>query len=103
MGSRLALCSTRADLPTTADGLDASSTACPATASDKRDRRRRRPPGAPLGVRVEGNVSPAITGNTEKLVFAIDGALAEARTAAFFANDQAPLTAARSRTSRSRP
>ena len=45
-----------------------------------------------LGVRVEGNVSPAITGNTEKLVFAVDGALAEARTGAFFANDQAPLT-----------
>jgi uncharacterized protein GlcG (DUF336 family) len=45
-----------------------------------------------LGVRVEGNVSPAITGNPEKLVYAIDGALAEARTAAFFANDQAPLT-----------
>ena len=45
-----------------------------------------------LGVRVEGNVSPAITGNPEKLVFAIDGAVAEARTGAFFANNQAPLT-----------
>jgi uncharacterized protein GlcG (DUF336 family) len=45
-----------------------------------------------LGVRVEGNVSPQITGNTEKLVFAIDGAISEARTGAFFANDQAPLT-----------
>jgi uncharacterized protein GlcG (DUF336 family) len=45
-----------------------------------------------LGVRVEGNVSPEITGNTEKLVFAIDGAIAEARTGAFFANSQAPLT-----------
>ncbi len=48
--------------------------------------------GRVLGVRVEGGVSPLITGNTEKLVFAIDGALAEARTAAFFANDTAPLT-----------
>ena len=26
------------------------------------------------------------------LIFAVDGALAEARTGAFFANDQAPLT-----------
>ncbi len=48
--------------------------------------------GRPLGIRVEGNVSPAITGNTEKLVFAIDGALAEARTAAMFANNQGPLS-----------
>jgi uncharacterized protein GlcG (DUF336 family) len=45
-----------------------------------------------LGVRVEGNVSPAITGNPVALTFAIDGAIAEARTAAFFSNDQAPLT-----------
>ena len=45
-----------------------------------------------LGVRVESGVSPAITGDTEKLVFAIDGAVAEARTGAFFGNDQAPLT-----------
>jgi uncharacterized protein GlcG (DUF336 family) len=48
--------------------------------------------GRILGVRVEAGVSAAITSNPEKLVFAIDGALAEARTAAFFANDQAPLT-----------
>ena len=48
--------------------------------------------GVPLGIRVEGNVSPAITGNTEKLVFSIDGALAEARTGAFFASNAAPLT-----------
>ncbi len=48
--------------------------------------------GIPLGIRVEGNVSPAITGNTEKLVFSIDGALAEARTAAFFASNATPLT-----------
>ncbi len=48
--------------------------------------------GRLLGLRVEGGVDPAITGNTANLVFAVDGALAEARTAAFFANDQAPLT-----------
>jgi uncharacterized protein GlcG (DUF336 family) len=48
--------------------------------------------GQILGVRVEGGVSPAITGNTQNLVFAIDGAVAEARTGAFFANDTAPLT-----------
>jgi uncharacterized protein GlcG (DUF336 family) len=48
--------------------------------------------GRLLGLRVEGNVSPQITGNTGNLVFAIDGALAEARTAAFFANNAAPLT-----------
>jgi uncharacterized protein GlcG (DUF336 family) len=45
-----------------------------------------------LGVRVEGNVSPGITGNPTNLVFAIDGAVSLARTGAFFANDQAPLT-----------
>jgi uncharacterized protein GlcG (DUF336 family) len=48
--------------------------------------------GSILGVRVEGNVDPAITGNTANLVFAIDGAVSEARTAAFFANNTAPLT-----------
>jgi uncharacterized protein GlcG (DUF336 family) len=48
--------------------------------------------GRLLGLRVEGGVSPRITGNSLRLVFAVDGALAEARTAAFFANDQAPLT-----------
>jgi uncharacterized protein GlcG (DUF336 family) len=48
--------------------------------------------GRVLGVRVEGNVSPSITGNVGNLVFAIDGALAEARTGAFFGNNQAPLT-----------
>ena len=37
-------------------------------------------------------MSTAITSNPEKLIFAIDGAVAEARTAAFFANDTAPLT-----------
>jgi uncharacterized protein GlcG (DUF336 family) len=45
-----------------------------------------------LGVRVEGGVSPLITGNTINKVFAIDGAIAEARTGAFFANNAAPLT-----------
>jgi uncharacterized protein GlcG (DUF336 family) len=45
-----------------------------------------------LGVRVEGNVSTAITGNTEKLVYSVDGSLAEARTGAFFASNQGPLT-----------
>ncbi len=48
--------------------------------------------GRILGVRVEGHVSPAITQNTPNLVFAVDGAVAEARTGAFFANNQAPLT-----------
>ncbi len=45
-----------------------------------------------LGVRVEANVSPLITSNPVALSFAIDGALAEARTGAFFANNGAPLT-----------
>jgi uncharacterized protein GlcG (DUF336 family) len=45
-----------------------------------------------LGVRVEGQVSPTITSNPDLLAFAVDGAVAKARTAAFFANDTAPLT-----------
>ncbi len=45
-----------------------------------------------LGVRVGPGVSPAITGNITNLVFAIDGAAAEARTGAFFGNANAPLT-----------
>jgi uncharacterized protein GlcG (DUF336 family) len=50
-----------------------------------------------LGVRVEAGVVGAgpnqiATGDVATLVFAIDGAIAKARTAAFFANDQAPLT-----------
>ena len=48
--------------------------------------------GNVLGVRVEANVSTAITSDPQKLVFAIDGAISEARTGAFFANNQAPLT-----------
>jgi len=49
-----------------------------------------------LGVRIEDGVNPAITGNVETRTFAIDGAVAKARTAAFFANNGAgagtPLT-----------
>jgi uncharacterized protein GlcG (DUF336 family) len=48
--------------------------------------------GTILGVLTEAGVAPQITGNQEKLGFAIDGAVALARTAAFFANDTAPLT-----------
>lgn len=48
--------------------------------------------GRVLGVRVENGVSSTITSNPGTLVFAVDGALAEARTGAFFGNDQAPLT-----------
>jgi uncharacterized protein GlcG (DUF336 family) len=48
--------------------------------------------GTILGVHIEGGVSPAITGNPALLTFAIDGAVAKARTAAFFANNTAPLT-----------
>ena len=48
--------------------------------------------GRILGVDVESGVSSAITGNTEKLTFAIDGAVALARTGAVFSNDSARLT-----------
>ena len=48
--------------------------------------------GTILGVRVESGVSTQITDNTTNLVFAIDGAVSEARTGAYFGNDQAPLT-----------
>lgn len=51
--------------------------------------------GVILGVRVEQG---AIVGDQAKQIFAIDGAVAKARTAAFFANNEAPLT---SRTIRS--
>jgi len=44
-----------------------------------------------LGVRVEADVLTAIP-DTETLVFAIDGAVSKARTAAFFGNDPVPLT-----------
>jgi uncharacterized protein GlcG (DUF336 family) len=94
LGSLLPIGTPAAPEPTlsTADVQTLLARAAAATASDNAivavvDRG-----GNILGVRVEGNVSPAITGNTEKLVFSIDGAVAEARTGAFFANDQAPLT-----------
>jgi uncharacterized protein GlcG (DUF336 family) len=48
--------------------------------------------GTILGVFQESGVSTAITGNAEKLDFAVDGAVALARTAAFFSNDTTPLT-----------
>jgi uncharacterized protein GlcG (DUF336 family) len=48
--------------------------------------------GRLLGVRAEGGVAPEITQDPAALAFAVDGALAKARTAAFFANDTAPLT-----------
>ena len=40
--------------------------------------------GRILGVRVEGNVSPVITGNAKLLDFSIDGAVSLARAGAFF-------------------
>ena len=48
--------------------------------------------GTILGVRVESGVSPQITDDVSNEVFAIDGAVALARTGAYFGNDQAPLT-----------
>jgi uncharacterized protein GlcG (DUF336 family) len=48
--------------------------------------------GRVLGVRVEAGVAPNIQNDPALLTFAVDGALAEARTGAFFGNDQAPLT-----------
>jgi uncharacterized protein GlcG (DUF336 family) len=48
--------------------------------------------GRILGVRVEAGVASQITSDPNLLTFAIDGAIAKARTAAFFANNQAPLT-----------
>ncbi len=48
--------------------------------------------GRILGVRVEADVQAAFAGRPEELAFAIDGAVAKARTAAFFASNEAPLT-----------
>ena len=48
--------------------------------------------GSILGVKVEGQVSTAITADPNKFDFAIDGAVAEARTAAFFSTNDTPLT-----------
>ncbi len=48
--------------------------------------------GRILGVRVEQGVLDNYAGRDAALRFAIDGAVAKARTAAFFSNNQAPLT-----------
>lgn len=48
--------------------------------------------GTILGVRIEGGVDAGLLANIDTRVFAIDGAISKARTAAFFANDTAPLT-----------
>ncbi len=48
--------------------------------------------GRILGVRIEENVSSEILNDPVKLTFAVDGAVAKARTGAFFANNTAPLT-----------
>ncbi len=45
-----------------------------------------------LGVLTEAGVSAALLTDPDTKAFAIDGAIAKARTAAFFANDTAPLT-----------
>lgn len=54
--------------------------------------------GTILGVRVEAGVDAALQADPKALAFAIDGAAAKARTAAFFSSNSAPLT---SRTIRS--
>jgi uncharacterized protein GlcG (DUF336 family) len=48
--------------------------------------------GRILGVHVEGGVDPGLLANPASLTFAVDGAVAKARTGAFFGNNQAPLT-----------
>ncbi len=48
--------------------------------------------GRILGVRTESGVDAMYAGRDADLVFAIDGAVAKARTAAFFSNEEAPLT-----------
>ena len=48
--------------------------------------------GRVLGIRVENGVSNQILGNSSNLIFAIDGALAKARAAAFFSSNEATLT-----------
>jgi uncharacterized protein GlcG (DUF336 family) len=48
--------------------------------------------GRILGVRVDNNVSPLITNNVTNLVFSVDGAVALARSGAFFSSNAAPLT-----------
>jgi len=48
--------------------------------------------GRILGVRIEQGVSRSLQEDADKLAFAIDGAVAKARTAAFFSSNAAPLT-----------
>ncbi len=48
--------------------------------------------GRILGVRVEAGVDAGLRADPERLAFAIDGAVAKARTAAFFSSNAAPLT-----------
>ena len=48
--------------------------------------------GRILGVRAEQDVLNTYAGRPDDLVFAIDGAVSKARTAAFFSNNEAPLT-----------
>lgn len=48
--------------------------------------------GRILGVRAEQEVLNMYSGRQDDLVFAVDGAVSKARTAAFFSNNQAPLT-----------
>lgn len=48
--------------------------------------------GQILGVRTEQDVVNTFAGRENELVFAIDGAIAKARTAAFFSNGEAPIT-----------
>jgi uncharacterized protein GlcG (DUF336 family) len=48
--------------------------------------------GQILGVRVEAGVDPSLRIDPTRLAFAIDGAVAKARTAAFFSSNEAPLT-----------
>ncbi|MEQ1828350.1 MAG: heme-binding protein [Pirellula sp.] len=48
--------------------------------------------GQILGVRTEQDVVTTYSGREADLVFAIDGAVAKARTAAFFSSGEAPLT-----------
>lgn len=48
--------------------------------------------GRILGVRVEAGVDAGLRADPDRLAFAIDGAVAKARTAAFFSNNEAPLT-----------
>lgn len=48
--------------------------------------------GRILGVRVEAGVSSILRADADQIAFAIDGAVAKARTAAFFSSGQAPLT-----------